>query len=69
MNANGTVFDLASIAVVLSSSTDGVIPTLVRSRFVNQADGFGVSIVAGDDLLATIAKQFFIPLDRLKKSL
>lgn len=31
VNTDSTVFDLASIAVVLSSGSDGVVATLVRS--------------------------------------
>ncbi len=69
VNTDDTVFNLATVAVVLPCDPDGVTAAFVRSRFVDQADRLWVSVIASDDLLAAVAKFFFIPLDRLQKSL
>jgi len=69
MNSYNTVFNLSSVAVVLPGCADGTASAFGCARFVNQTDGIGVGVVASDDLLATIAKLFFIPLDGLQKPL
>lgn len=69
MNTDGAVFHLATIAVVLASHADGVAAALVSSRFVDGSNGLRVDVIAGNHLLAAVAEQFFIPLDRLKESL
>ena len=69
MNTDGTVFDFSAIAVVLPRNTDRVTTALVGPRFVDGPNGLRVSMIFGDDLLAAVAEQFFIPLDRLEESL
>ena len=69
MNAHDTVLDLAAVAVVLPSRTNGVRSTLVSARFIDQPDGLGMSMIASNDLLAPITEPLFIPLDRLEKPL
>ena len=69
MNTDDTVFDFAAIAVVLAGNADRVTTALVGPRFVDGSNGFGVGVIPGNDLLAAVAEQFFIPLDRLEESL
>ena len=69
MNADSAVFNLAPVAVVLPGRADGMRSTFVGSRFIHQTNRFVMSVIASDDLLATIPETFFIPLDRLQKPL
>lgn len=54
------VFNLPSIAVVLSLDTSGFIPALGGSRFVNASDRVGTCVLGGNDLLATISQHLII---------
>ncbi len=69
MNTHHAIVDLASVAVVLPTHADGFFAALGRARFIHAADRFGMCMLAGDDLLAAVAKLFFIPLDRFEKTL
>ena len=69
VNTDGAVLNLATVAVILSRRANGVVSALASPRFINQADGFSVAMVAGDNLLAAITQQFLIPLDGLQKTL
>jgi hypothetical protein len=69
MDSHHAIVHLSFIAVPLSSDAHGVLTALAHPRFIHGADGFGVSVVADHDLLATIAQFFFIPLDRFEKTL
>jgi hypothetical protein len=41
----------------------------MNSRFVNQANRLRMSVIAGDDLLASIPQSLLIPLDGFQKTL
>jgi len=69
MHADRTVFDLATIAVVLPTGTDGMRAAFGVARFVEDPDRVGMGVFLGDDLLAAIPQLFFIPLDRFEKAL
>ena len=69
MHADRAVFDLATIAVVLPPSTDGVRAALGVPRFVDDRDRIGMGVLFGDDLLAAIPQLLFIPLDRFEEAL
>jgi hypothetical protein len=69
MHTNDTVVVLSTIAVPLPAYTDGFFTTLGRTGFVDAADGLGMSMLAGDDLLASISYFFFVPLDRFQEPL
>jgi hypothetical protein len=69
MHPHNTVFNLAAIAIILPRCARRAVPTLHRSRFVNQTDRLGVGMVSRHDLLATIPQLGLIPLDRFQKSL
>ena len=69
MNSHHTVLDLASIAIVLPGHPNGLLAALRRARLVHATDGFGMSVVVGNDLLALVTQPFFIPLNRFKKPL
>lgn len=68
-NVVDTVFDFASIPVVLSFDSCGVVATLCRAGLVDAPDRAGVCLFGGDDGLATIAEFLFIPDDGFKKPL
>jgi hypothetical protein len=69
MNSNDAVFELAAIAVVLPCRRRRTPAALMNSRFVNQANGIRMSVIAGDDLLASISQSLLIPLDGFQKTL
>ena len=69
MNANHAVVDLPPIAVPLARDPRGLFATLGRARLVHTTDRFGVSVLLGHDLLASVSQSFFIPLDRFEKAL
>lgn len=69
MNADHAVVHLPAIAVPLPSDSHGVFAALGRPRLVQAADGIGMRMVFGDDLLAAISKLFIIPLDRFEEPL
>src|SRR5690606_11512946 len=63
------VFDLASIAVVLTLDASGMVSALGNPCFVDAADGVGDCVLGRHDLLASIPQLLFIPRNRLEKSL
>lgn len=69
MHADRTVFDLATIAVVLPTDSGGVRAALGVARFVDDPNRLGMGVILGDDLLAAIPQLHFIPLDRFEEAL
>jgi hypothetical protein len=69
MNSHHAVLNLASIAVVLPAGANGLVAALCNARLVHAADGSGVSVVFGHNLLAAVTQLFLIPFDGLKKPL
>jgi len=69
MDADNAVVDLAATPEPLSGGADGMRAALRRSRFVNAADGFLMSMLAGDQPLTVVPHTRFIPLDRFHESL
>jgi hypothetical protein len=69
MNSHDAVVHLAAVAVVLSPNSHRLGAALGRARLVHDADGLGMSMVSGDDLLTAVAQLFLIPLDRFEKTL
>ena len=55
MHSDDTVVVLSTIAVPLPADTDGFFAALGRTRFVDATNGLGMGMLAGDDLLASIA--------------
>ena len=69
MHPHHAVVHLAAAAVPLPSHTHRVVTALGDPRLVHHADRFRMSVVLGQDLLATIVKSFFIPLDGFEETL
>ncbi len=69
MNCHHTIIDLASIAVPLAGNSHGLFAALGRARLIHTTDRFGMSVLLGHDLLASISQFFFIPFDRFEKAL
>jgi len=69
MDAHDAVFDLAATPQPLARSADRMRATLGRSRFVNAADGFLMSMLIGDQPLTVVPHAELIPLDRFHESL
>ena len=69
MHAHDAIVDLAATTQPLPRGADGMPAALGRSGFVKAADGFLVSVFAGDELLALVAHAAFIPLDRFHETL
>ena len=63
MNAHNTVVDFATVAIPLATSTHRLRAALGCAGLVHATDCFRVGMLLGDDLLATITKLLFIPLD------
>ena len=55
MNSHDTVVDLPAIAIPLSTGADRFLAALGRARFVHATDGFQMSMLLDDDLLAPIS--------------
>ena len=68
-NVVNAVLDLAAVAVVLPLHTGRVRATLGRSRFINHADRLRISVLARHQLLAAVAEQLLVPLNRFEKPL
>ncbi len=66
MHPDHAVVDLAPIAIVQPPHPDRFFAAFGDARSINAADRFAMRMLAGDDLLATVAKRFFIPLDRFE---
>jgi hypothetical protein len=58
-----TVFDLASVAVVLTFNSCGVIAAFCDSGLIDTANRHRVGMFGGDDSLASIAKLLLVPHD------
>jgi hypothetical protein len=69
MNSHHAVVHLAAVAVVLSPNSHRLGTALGRARLVHDADGFGMSMLLGDDLLTAVSQLFLVPLDRFEKTL
>lgn len=69
MNPHNTVVNLPTISIPLPSGAHCIVAAFSRARFVHAADGLGVAVVFGHDLLAPISELLFIPLDRFEKAL
>jgi hypothetical protein len=69
MHADDAVVNLAATPQPLAPGADRMGATLGRSRFVNTADGFLMSMLVGDQPLTVVPHTPFIPLDRFHKSL
>jgi len=63
MHDHDTVLNLAAIAVVLPHHADCVAATFVHSGFVDEPDGFRVSMIVHDDFLTVVSQSLLIPLD------
>lgn len=69
MYSHHAVIDLAAVAIVLPTRAYRFAATLADARLVHAADGLGMRVLAGHDLLAAVAQFLFIPLDRFQKAL
>lgn len=69
MDGHHTVVDLAQVAVPLAGGAHRLVATLARAGLVNATDRFGMRMVFGHDLLASISQLCFIPFDRFEESL
>jgi len=63
VNADSAVLDLASIAVVLTGYASGTLAALGSAGFVDQPDRLGMGMMLDNQLDASIANLFLIPLD------
>lgn len=69
MHTHDAVLDFAAIAVVLSLNSHRLVAALGRTGLINATDRIGMSMLLGDNGLTSIAKFFFIPLNRFEKPL
>jgi hypothetical protein len=69
MHSHHAVVHFPAVAAPLPPHAHRVVAALGYARLIHDADGLGVSVVLGHDLLATIAQPFFIPLDGFQKAL
>ncbi len=69
MDPHDAVVDLPTTAVPLAAGADGLFAALGGAGLVHATDGFRMSMVLGDDLLAAISELLFIPLNRFEKAL
>jgi hypothetical protein len=69
MDPHHAVVDLAAVAIVLPSHPNRVVAAFANSRFVDVANGLGMSMIMGHDLLTAISHAFVVPLDRFDKTL
>jgi hypothetical protein len=69
MDADDTVVHLATTAKPLPPRPDGMRAALGGARFIDAADGLGMTVVAGHQLLTPVADVTFIPLDRFQEPL
>jgi hypothetical protein len=69
MHADHAVVHLAATTQPLPRGADGVLAALGRGRFVKAAEGFLMSVLAGNQLLAVVPYTVFIPLDRFHETL
>jgi hypothetical protein len=69
VNRHDGVVDLPAIAVPLACNSHGRFAALRRARLIHTTDGFGMSVLLGHNLLASVSQLLFIPLDRFQKAL
>jgi len=69
VDADDAIVHFAEAPQPLPSGADRMAPALGRSRFVQAADGCGVSMIASDQALAHVAQFAFFPLDRFQETL
>jgi hypothetical protein len=69
MNGHNTIVHLPTVAVPLASGPHRLGAALGCARLVHAPDGFGVRMVSGNDLLASISELLFIPLDQFEEAL
>jgi hypothetical protein len=69
MHADDAIVDLAPTTEPLACGADCMRAALRRSRFVNAADGFLMSMLVGNQPLTVVPHTAFIPLDRFHESL
>jgi hypothetical protein len=63
-----TVLDLAVFTVVLTFHAGRVRAALGRSHLIDHAQCLGIGMLGGHQLLAAIAKPFFVPADGIRES-
>jgi hypothetical protein len=69
MHADDAVVDLAATPQPLARGADRMRAALDRSRLVDAADGFLMSMLVSNQPLTVIPHTRFIPLDRFHESL
>jgi hypothetical protein len=69
MDSHHTVVHLSTVAVPLASHAHRVVAALGDPRLVHDADRLRMTVLFGQQLLATVVEFFFIPLDRFEKTL
>jgi hypothetical protein len=69
MHADDAVVNLAATAQPLPSNAGGSATALGSSGFVEAADGLGMGVRAGHQLLAVVTHAGLIPLDRFDETL
>jgi hypothetical protein len=69
MYSHHAVVHLAPVAAPLPSHANRVVAALGNRGLVHHADRVRVTMIFGQDLLATVVELFFIPLDGFKKTL
>jgi hypothetical protein len=69
MDADDAVVHLAATAEPLPPRPDRMRAALGGARFIDTADGLGMTMVAGHQLLTAVADVTFIPLDRFQEPL
>ena len=69
MNTHDAVVDLPTVAIPLTTDTHRILATLGSAGLIHTTDGFGMSMLLRDDLLATVSDLLFIPLDTFEKAL
>jgi hypothetical protein len=69
MHGDNTVFNFAPVSVVLTTHAGRAGTALADTRFVDQSNGFRMSMVPNDNLLTAIPQSLLISLDRFRKTL
>ncbi|HLQ44012.1 MAG TPA: hypothetical protein VK137_04725 [Planctomycetaceae bacterium] len=63
MHTDDAILDLAATAQPLPRGADGLVAALGRSRLIDAADRFRLTMVACHQLLAHVANGLLVPLD------
>jgi hypothetical protein len=69
MHRHHAILHLASVPVVLPRGPHGLLAALGGAGLVHATDRFGISVLLGHDLLATVSQLLVTPLDRFQKPL